>query len=201
MTRTDTHLFLWIDRLSAYILPLRDLPEGKSPEAAVLAIQGFAGHPVTSTRDPRAWPLPIRQATSSAGSPGRWRAGSPGVARRPMGSTRATAPSSPARRPRSSSGWRSIATRRDPGARFYPGGAAGLAWYAMGALGLAWALHRTSSESLRFRAALASIVGVLPLALALGLALRAWAPDAVQATGLLARRDLLPYTCAVASRL
>ncbi len=161
LTCTDTHVFLWVDRLSAYILPLRDLPEGMDAAAALRAIRAFAGPAVTVDNGP---------ATAAVSAP-------PSGVRHGDFVILACAIAALVV-------W--LAFDRyaaGAGARWYPGGAAGLAWYAMGALGLAWVLHRASSDTLRFRPALASIVGVLPLALGLGLALRAWAPAALHAAG------------------
>jgi hypothetical protein len=182
VTRTDTHLFLWVDRLSAYILPLRDLPEGIDAEAVLQAIRAFAGPAATLETGP---------ASAAVWAP-------------PSGVRHRFFPTLARRlawRPVPDDGgsgdsiilacavaalvvWLAFDRHAaGAGAQWYPGGAAGLAWYAMGVLGLAWVLHRAASEKLRFRTLVASIVGALPLALALGLAIRAWAPAAMQAPG------------------
>lgn len=63
-------------------------------------------------------------------------------------------------------------------ARWYPGGIAGVTWYAAGLFALAWVLHRVSGALGGFRSVLAPIVGWVPLALAMAVALHRWAPIA-----------------------
>jgi hypothetical protein len=69
-------------------------------------------------------------------------------------------------------------------ALWYPGGMAGLAWYVAGVFALAYVLHRVSRALGGFRNVLAAIVGCLPLAVAVVVALR-WAPLQVQRGGVL----------------
>jgi hypothetical protein len=42
VTRTTTHLFVWVDRVAALIVPLRDLPEGMSAGSAIEQILALA---------------------------------------------------------------------------------------------------------------------------------------------------------------
>jgi len=64
-------------------------------------------------------------------------------------------------------------------ASFYPSGLTALTWYGAGLLALAWVLHRVSGTFAGFRSVLAPIVGWVPLALAVGMALQ-WAPEQAQ---------------------
>lgn len=49
---TDQHLFVWVDRVAAFIVPLRDLPEGLSPQQLSEAIRVFRGAPMQSMSEP-----------------------------------------------------------------------------------------------------------------------------------------------------
>jgi hypothetical protein len=61
-------------------------------------------------------------------------------------------------------------------ALWYPGGITGITWYAAGLFALAWVLHRGSGALGGFRSVLAPIVGWVPLALAIAVAVHRWAP-------------------------
>jgi hypothetical protein len=188
VTRTDTHLFLWVDPLSAHIVPLRDLPEGLDAGAVIERIRGFAGPTATTDASHGA-----AAAADTAGAPSLTSEGrgflstfASRLAWRPV----------PADGPGSDDGmillcgltsvaiWLAV-DRYSAGAsaQWYPGGAAALTWYGAGALALAWILHRASLEAPRFRALLATIVGGLPLALALALAIHHVAPATVRLPG------------------
>jgi hypothetical protein len=178
VTQTDRHVFLWLDRHLAFIVPLRDLPEGLDARAAVERIRAF----VAGAGEPFSGGLP-----SGAGSedrPGR------GIAARAAELARwlrLDAPSEPGTGPGDGAiALRALAAlavwlafdRYAAGAeaQWYFAGVSGLAWYAAGVLALAFVLHRASGRAASLRALLASLLAVLPLALALGLALRQWAP-------------------------
>jgi hypothetical protein len=182
VTRTDTHLFLWVDALSAYILPLRDLPEGLDAEAVVERMQAFAGRPTITTRSGRPESV-VTVGSTESGTVAAARTFAAALARR------LTWRVVPEAGPGSDDGvilacalaalavW--LAFDRyaaGAGAEWYAAGVTGLAWYAAGVLAMAWVLHRASDRTARFGSLLASIVGALPLALAFGLAVHHWAP-------------------------
>jgi hypothetical protein len=70
-------------------------------------------------------------------------------------------------------------------ARWFLGGITGVTWYAAALFALAWVLHRVSGALGDFRSVLAPIVGWVPLALAMALALHRWAPAAAHRPGVL----------------
>jgi hypothetical protein len=182
VTRTDAHLFLWVDAVSAYIVPLRDLPAGVDADAAVERIRALAGAPpratsagprenaaTGTTRESAALAVP---ATFTAALARRltWRVVPEAGPGSDDGVILACAPAALAV-------W--LAFDRyaaGAGAEWYAAGVTGLAWYAVGVLAMAWVLHRASDRTARFGSLLASIVGALPLALAFGLAVHQWAP-------------------------
>jgi hypothetical protein len=58
------HLFIWVDRVSAYMIPVRDLPSGMTPEDAAARVRAFAdqGVAVSST-------APVPTLLPSEGAP------------------------------------------------------------------------------------------------------------------------------------
>jgi hypothetical protein len=68
---------------------------------------------------------------------------------------------------------------------WYPGGITGVTWYAAGLFLLAWAVHRASGALAGFRSVLAPIIGCVPLALAMALAIQGWAPAYLHRPGVL----------------
>jgi len=184
VTRTETHVFLWVDRAMAYILPLRDLPADVDADAVLQSVADWAGG-------------------------GRWMAESPGEGLAPEPAGQAATKD---RAQSFLSGlvrrllWRAVpgegAASSDsvilacaaagvavwlgfdrysagPDADWYFGGVVGIVWYGMGVLALAWVLHRAAHGTVPFRRMLASTVGGLPLPLGLALAAQTWAaPDA-----------------------
>jgi hypothetical protein len=196
ITLTETHLFLWLDRLAAHIVPQRDLPDG--PEALLDAIRGFAG------------PIPLVRAQGA-------RASSTAANLRPSpagasaSETAAPAPGFLATLARRLA-WRRLPGAADglgssdamilvcalaalgvwfaydrhaagPRAEWYLGGLTSIVWYASGVLALAWVLHRASLGTAALRPLVASIVAGLPLLLALGISVRQWAPERTHAVG------------------
>ncbi len=186
VTRTGTHLFLWVDAVSAYIVPLRDLPAGVDADAVVARVAAFADQPAAAG----AADAHPSVAVAAEGEPARratGRAFAGALARRLTWRTV----------PESLSGATDAVTlacalaalgiwlagdryAAGSNAEWYPGGVTGLAWYGGGLVGLAWVLHRASGRSARFGSLLASMVGALPLALALGLAVHQFAPSCVR---------------------
>lgn len=198
VTCTGSHVFLWVDRLSAFIIPARDLPEGLDARAAAESIRGWAG-------------LSSAPAVSSrASAPPSGPVSTPGVAAAPPESGRGDRRrrflvtlarrlawrAVPADGPGSSDAmillcaglglavWLAFDRHAaGPGARWYAGGVGGITWYGAGLLALAWVLHRASQGTVAFRAVLAAVFGGLPLPLAVGLGLGTWTPAYVQWAG------------------
>lgn len=191
VTRTPTHVFLWVDRTSAYTLPLRDLPPELDAAAVVARVRSWAGTPAAPVERPE---------TSAPAAP----AGEP-----------APAPPAPAlgflatlarrltwRRVRDHGVGSSDAMifacaivalavwlafdryAAGPGAMWFGSGVVGITWYAAGLVALAWVLHRASHGTARFRVLLASVVAGLPLPLALALAVDQWAPEGLRSPAL-----------------
>lgn len=66
---TAEHIFIWIDRLSAYVIPVRDLPEGVTTDQFGAACMEWmaapaAEEPIASTAD-----VPVAAATTQPASP------------------------------------------------------------------------------------------------------------------------------------
>jgi hypothetical protein len=59
------YLYIWVDRISAYIVPLRDLPPGMTPADAAARIRAFAAE--ATARANVGWPSP--EAQLSTGQP------------------------------------------------------------------------------------------------------------------------------------
>jgi hypothetical protein len=170
VTRTRAHLFLWIDALTAYIVPLRDLPEGVTADDLVARVRAFAGSAAPLQRDPEPVPSP---ALGFAGALWRrllWRA-VPGSGASSDAVIACSALLALAV-------WLAFdRSQASEGAEWYPGGAAGgLAWYALGVLLVAWVTHRGTSNEAPWRSVLAAIAGALPLVLVLGLSIQRWVP-------------------------
>jgi Peptidase C13 family/YcxB-like protein len=169
VTRTSTHAFLWIDALTAYIVPLRDLPAGVTADELVARVRALAGSET-----------PFESGVETADAPALGFVGA--LWRRLL--WRALPESGAA----SSDGviaccaivalvvWLAFDRyQAGDGAQWYPGGAAGVAWYAGGLLLVAWVAHRASARSARYRSVLAAMVGAAPVALGLGLSIHEWA--------------------------
>lgn len=183
ITLTDTHLFLWLDRLTAYIVPRRDLPEG-DPQSFLEMVHGFAGPiPTTGAGRPAA---PWTGISDSIHAPGFLST----LARRLAWS----------RVPIEGHGggdatiivcaavalaiWFAFDRyAAGPGASLYWGGITDVAWYASGVVALAWLLHRASLGTTGFRPLLASLVAGLPLLVAIGASIRQWVPVRVRPAG------------------
>ncbi len=183
VTRTRTHLFLWVDAISAYIVPVRDLPAGLDPEAVVARVASFAERP-PSAMAVDGWPS---VAAAASPEPATRRTLIPALVRRltwrsvPESLGESTEAVTLACAVAALGIWLAFdryAAGRD--AEWYAAGATGLAWYAGGVVALGWVLHRASGRTARFGPLLASLVGALPLALALGLAVHRWAPSCVR---------------------
>lgn len=197
ITRTDTHVFLWVDRLAAHIVPLRDVPQGA--EALVETIQGFAGPLPFLGNDLVGRDVPVTPgggdaSTPSSGldlvrsSPGllstlarrlTWRSVDPGETSAGSSDAMIIACSSVAL-----AVWlgydRHVAGEN---ASWYLTGITSLGWYALGVLALAWVLQRATLGRAQFRPLLASLVASLPLLMALGVAIRLWAPEPARLPG------------------
>lgn len=182
VTRTHSHVFLWVDSLAAFMLPLRDLPDGLDADGLVERARAFSGSATT---------LPAGQAGGAFAAPKE----DPVASRSPTGFARAlwqrlrwrAAPETGAS---SSDGviaccaavalavWLAFDRHAaGPDADWYLGGVSGLSWYALGIFGLALVLHRATARAARYRSLLSAVVGALPLALILGLSIHQWVPS------------------------
>lgn len=191
VTCTDTHVFLWVDRLSAFILPVRDLPEGLDGATARERVRGWAGRQGEASQESSASAALLGRVSAHESAPSGVRHGFLGTLVR-----RLTCRAVPAEGPGSSDAmillcagtglavWLAFDLyAAGPGAQWYAGGVAGIAWYATGLLALAWVMHRASEGTAGFRALLATIVTGVPLPLAFGLALQNWAPASTRWAG------------------
>jgi hypothetical protein len=181
VTVTDAHVFVWVDSVAAYILPIRDLPGGLDAKGLVERIREFTGPMPASRAVPRHGPPDAGADHSAAHRPAVGflallvrRVAWLGVPEVPAASNDAVI---------LGCGLVTVAVwlafdrlRAGVGAHFYPGGVDAIAWYACGVLALAWVMHKASSRTAPLRSLLASTVGSLPLLLGLTLAIAQWAP-------------------------
>lgn len=183
VTRTDTHVFLWVDPISAFIIPLRGVSHGldaKGLAERIRALMGdaapaapveyVASHPPTVEPAPSATDEAARAAGFLRALARRllWRVGPEGGAASSDAVIACCAALALAV-------WLAFDRyRAGEGAEWYLGGTGGVAWYAGGLLLVAWAAHRASAREVRFRSVLAAMVGALPLVLVLGLSIREW---------------------------
>jgi peptidase C13-like protein/YcxB-like protein len=182
VTRTGTHLFLWVDAVSAYIVPLRDLPAGIDADAVVSRVASFAERPAAAIAKDGC-PSVVAAASGEPATPATRCAFVAALVRRLAWRTVPESLAGSTEAVTVACGLAALGVwlaydRYAAGAdgEWYAGGVAGLAWYAGGVVALAWVLHRASGRTARFGPLLASIVGALPLALALGLVIQHWAP-------------------------
>jgi hypothetical protein len=166
VTRTDTHVFVWIERFTAFVIPGRDLPGGLTPEALtewIAAARAAAAAEPAPELDAGAAPLeraaPVAQPRRTKGpSPLDLLnlvalRGKPAFAEWPgLVATLLTLAA--------------IATwvvfnhwEYGPDSVFYVYGITGVAWYVLGGLVIAWLLARASVP----RIALARAVAVCAL--------------------------------------
>jgi hypothetical protein len=178
VTRTPSHVFLWVDSSQAFLLPVRDLADGQDADRLVewaRALSDAETAPAaaraedwTPPEEPVAGPPPIGFGRT-LWQRLRWRA-APEGARASDGVIACCAALALAV-------WLAFDRHAaGPGAYWYLGGVSGLSWYALAVFGLAWVLHRATTKAARYRSLLAAVMGALPLALLLGLSIHQWVP-------------------------
>jgi hypothetical protein len=176
VTVTDAHVFLWLDRISSYIVPRRDLPGG-DPQPLLDAIREHAGDVRTTSARERIALLPSPAEAGAA--PGflstlvrrlTWRA----VPATGHGASDAMILTCGAA---ALAVWLAF-DRYGAGtnASWYLGGITDVAWYASGVVVLAWVASRPEGAG-AMRPLLAALASALPLLLAAVAAIRQWAPD------------------------
>jgi hypothetical protein len=153
VTFTSTHLFLWVDRFSAYTIPGRDLPNGLTTQEAfdwiVAARARFAEMPRTPEPPPTAPP----PSPPAAEAPPQRRRGAwlldvmSLIALR--GKAVLTGPTQGA--PATLTTLLAVGTwlvldrwQGGAGAVFYPPGLSDVAWFLLGGLAVAWVFARTA---------------------------------------------------------
>jgi hypothetical protein len=181
VTRTDTHVFLWVDPISAVILPARWAPNGLDARALAERIHALMDGAAVTVEPAVSVPAtlgaasaPPDEAAPGAGFPRSlarrllWRVGPESGA---VSSDAVIACCAAV----ALAVWLAFDRyQAGEGAEWYLGGAGGVAWYAGGLLFVAWATHRASGREVRFRSVLAALAGALPLVLVLGLSTREW---------------------------
>jgi hypothetical protein len=165
VTVTDAHVFLWLDRISSYIVPRRDLP-GADPQPLLDAIREHAGDVrTTSARERIALLLSPAEADAAPGFLSTlvrrltWRA----VPATGHGASDAMILTCGAA---ALSVWLAF-DRHQAGANasWYLGGVTDVAWYASGVVVLAWVASRATQGAAAMRPLLAALASALPLLL------------------------------------
>jgi hypothetical protein len=173
VTFTDEHLFLWIDRFQAHIVPVHALPPGVTraslfDEIRRLQSAASASAPtpaqapsITSAPSGEAapsspsgsWLVTIAHLLALRGKPGGSRAGASMVV---AGLTLATL-----------GVWIAVDwLKSQPNPEFYIYGVADLAWYALAMLAVAYVIARVASPRIGYGAALVLVLTVAPLMIA-----------------------------------
>ncbi len=187
---TAEHAFLWLDRISGHLVPLRDLPQGMSKDEVIRRLRAVIAptsqpnplQPQSSTSSESAHSETTPVIPTSAGSKASaWGAilGRLWTLRMPRGDM--PAPSD------SLIGIAAVASlalwvalgwfRVGSGAKFSPYGTSGIAWAVLEVLSLAWALSRLARPRQQYRTALFLIVALLPLLIGVHPALAAVMPQ------------------------
>jgi hypothetical protein len=176
VTRTKTHVFIWLDSISALVVPVRDLGT-LDADRLVAELRGLAGlpplapsHVFTPPSDEDAvaarvgfWGVLMRRL---AWQPVDDRTGASDEWIVAVGAALATAV------------WIGL-DRIAAGSRalWTPAGLSGLAWYALGIVAVVWVLRRASTGRVHYRSLLAAAAGALPAVLAVGRSIHEWVPD------------------------
>lgn len=182
VTRTTTHLFVWVDRVAALIVPLRDLPEGMTAEDAILRIHALAAdaRPADTpieTVGSIASPASVASGQIAIAEPARRGRFFPAIGRLLL--LRPAPPQSLALDDRSMfwlaagcvAWWMlldRIAAPQD--SEFYAYGVALLGWYVAILLLVALLWSRLSQPRVEFRGTLALVLGFVPVGIALSVA-------------------------------
>jgi hypothetical protein len=163
VTRTDDHVFVWIDRFSAYTIPARDLPEGLTAPSLATWITSQRGGVAAGAPGASAAADISATATERGGRLGdrllelaglvalRGKSVLVGAEGRTAASTAVLALATWAILDRWSSG---------SDVEFFLYGASELAWYPLGGLAVAWVLSRAAVPQIPFaRAAIVVALG------------------------------------------
>jgi hypothetical protein len=185
VTQSPEHLFVWIDRVAALIVPLRDLPAGITAGQAVAQIRAFASAVVTdATAEPllrTAEPAHIEQSTPVIEESQFWKSIARFLVLKPV------VQPALALRDRALVSmalailalWLAVDwLMAAPGSRFYLYGLLGVGWYAcvIALVAALWA--RLAQPTVPFRNALALVLAFTPVAAALVLLSLRYAPAA-----------------------
>jgi hypothetical protein len=184
VTRTASHVFLWIDSASAYCFRVADLPPSLSADEAVARIEAFrtaASSPAAASSEVSDVPGSSEPESSAApgfiargGAGDETTLGAHGAARpaaaRSVSCRGSRAPLGPRRHAAAVVGARSRRVDRPPAAlqyssdaQFFWFGVGSLAVLAVGTLALAWLLSRASSPRVPLRRALLLVLACAPI--------------------------------------
>jgi hypothetical protein len=157
VTRTDTHVFVWIDRLSAYVLPCRGLPEGVTPDQLANWISAARARAPERAARPAQPSLAHTTVATAMAAPQRLGSGLLDLASLVVLWGR------PALRGPTHGGMAVLVTllalgtwvafnrwENGPGAVFYIYGIQTLSWYLLGGLVVAWLLARGAVPHIAF---------------------------------------------------
>ena len=168
VTRTATHVFVWVDRLSGYTIPARDLPDGLTPEHLAYWISSgraeAASPPLPSAQPPRGKTASIFAGLARGPRILVWLSDLAGLIVL-RGKSALAEPSQGIAATLTSllalGTW--VAVDRwasGPDYRFFVYGISNLAWYLLGGFAIAWVLARTLVPRIEFaRAAVVVALG------------------------------------------
>ena len=178
---TDQHLFLWLDRISGHLVPLRDLPDGISKDEAIRRVRSFAAQTSqstpTQTGSMSSDSIGIGTHTTAPswehsvapvrGAPQRWATvlGRLWTLRSLRGELPEPSDLAIGTLALVSLGlWVALDWLRiGPGARFLHYGLSGVAWALLEVLWMAWILSKLTHSRLQYRTALFLLVAVAPV--------------------------------------
>jgi hypothetical protein len=167
ITRADAHLFVWIDRLSAYVVPARALPETVTPEALIEWIEAARARARASMAPAEAQSPPAAPTAAPPAPRDGLRVRLADLANlialrgKPLLTAKSNGVAATLATVLALSTW--VAFNRSeygPDPQFSLYGVAGVAWYVLGGLVVAWVLARASVPRIALdRAVAVSAVG------------------------------------------
>lgn len=178
VTATAEHIYVWLDTLSAYVIPVRDLPAGMTAEQVVAAFKGWMAAPAevldlpavptAAVNRESSWRtafrlLTLRTVEHSAGASGV-------LSGRPL-PTVVLALISLAL-------WIGLSRfyyRPEP--QFYPYSVPGLSWYLLAALAVAVTMAKRSHPAIAVARVGSVLAIVVPLLIAADFAIVMWVPE------------------------
>jgi hypothetical protein len=178
VTATAEHIYIWLDTLSAYVIPVRDLPAGMTTEQVVAAFKGWMAAP-TEVLDPPAAP------TAAVNRESGWRTAFRLLTLRTVEHS-AVASDVLSGRPLPTVVLALIALALWiglswfyylPEPEFYPYSVPGLAWYLLAALAVAVTMAKRSHPEIAVARVYAVLAIVLPLLIAADFAIGMWVPE------------------------